>query len=137
MLDELLYVKHNATFVYGNVSIVLGLAASPDDFEISAPDAVVFLQKRPSRHQLSCLQGVARKDDGDYVSIDIPIDMAFLVLYHCGLVLHQLLDCGHHLQSQESPIRKISWTDFGTDISTACSFPCVSRRSSFRCDALS
>ena len=65
-----------------------------------------------------------------------PTDMASLVLYHCSLVLSQLLDYDHHLQSQIPTLGEVSWTGLGADISITCSSPCLSRGSSFGYDVL-
>lgn len=143
-------MKHVATFVsIGKASTVLILVASlnldlgfdimPGPVAVSAADFLISLQRRPSTPQFSCVcksSHVPSRHD-EYESVDPPIHIAFLVLFNVGLVLCWLLSCDHHLLSQLPPLRKVSRSVLGAHISTVCSSPCVSRRSSSRCDALS
>ena len=104
---------------------------------IRATQSSPILQKCSSRPHFPSICKKVAIDYDDYESVDLPIGMATLVLDRCGLFLYQLFDCNHHLQSQIPPLRKVSRTVSGADLSTACSSPCLSRRSSFGCDTLS
>lgn len=75
--------------------------------------------------------------DDEHGPADLPIEMAASMSHRSAVMLHQLLDCDHHLLPRILPLRKVSRPVLGAHISTVCSTSCISRRFSFRCDALS